>query len=151
MFDIRSLTWDEWSYPEGVILPIITLGLSDPRIAELREMSQGFSIKLHSETQVSGRLSMSEGWSPRHAQNPLSVEQNNPPCPITPTVISSSVHHFISSIDYSFFIVLQCHLKDLFVPKSDVKQWFTITTTTLLSVSEQALTEGLCTEGLCSH
>ena len=24
--DIRSLTWDEWSYPEGVILPIATLG-----------------------------------------------------------------------------------------------------------------------------
>ena len=31
-------------------------GLSDPRIAELRKMPQSFSIKLHSETQVSGRL-----------------------------------------------------------------------------------------------
>ena len=75
MFDIRSLTWDEWSYPEGVILPIVTLGLSDPRIAELREMPQSFIIKLYSETQVSGRLGMSGGISPRHAQNPLSGER----------------------------------------------------------------------------
>ena len=36
---------------------------------------------------------------------------------------------FISSIEYNVFIVLQCHLKDLFVPKSDVKQRFTTTTT----------------------
>ena len=26
VFDIRSLTWDERSYPEGVILLIVTLG-----------------------------------------------------------------------------------------------------------------------------
>ena len=25
-----SLTWDEWSYPEGVILPIVTLGIMRP-------------------------------------------------------------------------------------------------------------------------
>ena len=25
-----SLTWDEWSYPEGVILPIVTLGTIRP-------------------------------------------------------------------------------------------------------------------------
>ena len=36
---------------------------------------------------------------------------------------------FISSIDYNVFIVLQCHLKRPFVPKSDVKQRFTTTTT----------------------
>ena len=30
MFDIRSLTWDEWSYREGVILPIVTLGTIRP-------------------------------------------------------------------------------------------------------------------------
>ena len=72
--------------------------LADPRIAELREMPRSFSIKLHSETQVSGRLGMSGGRSPRHALPP-------PP----------SHHHlytFISSIDYKVFIVLQCHLKD---------------------------------------
>ena len=28
--DIRSFTWDEWSYPEGVILPIVTLGTIRP-------------------------------------------------------------------------------------------------------------------------
>ena len=31
-------------------------GLSDPKIAELRETPRSFSIKLHNETQVSGRL-----------------------------------------------------------------------------------------------
>ena len=30
VFDIRSLTRDEWSYPEGVILPIVTLGTIRP-------------------------------------------------------------------------------------------------------------------------
>ena len=30
VFDIRSLMWDEWSYPEGVILPIVTLGTIRP-------------------------------------------------------------------------------------------------------------------------
>ena len=30
VFDIRSLTWEEWSYPEGVILPIATLGTIRP-------------------------------------------------------------------------------------------------------------------------
>ena len=25
-----SLTWDEWSYPKGVILPIVTLGTIRP-------------------------------------------------------------------------------------------------------------------------
>ena len=51
---------------------LLLWGLSDPRIAELREMPRCFNIKLHSETQVSGRLGMSGGRSPRHAQNPLS-------------------------------------------------------------------------------
>ena len=30
VFDIRSLTWDEWSYTEGVIFPIVTLGTIRP-------------------------------------------------------------------------------------------------------------------------
>ena len=64
VFDIWSLTGDD------------TLGiLSDLRIAELYEMPQSFSIKLHSETHVSGRPGMSGGKSPRHAQNPLSGER----------------------------------------------------------------------------
>ena len=49
---------------------LLLWGLSDPRITEFREMPRGFSIKLHSETQVSSRLGMSGGRSPRHAQNP---------------------------------------------------------------------------------
>ena len=35
---------------------LLLWGLSDQRIAELREMPQSFSIKLHSETQVYGHL-----------------------------------------------------------------------------------------------
>ena len=35
---------------------LLLWGLSDPRIAELREMPQSFINKLYSETQVSGRL-----------------------------------------------------------------------------------------------
>ena len=54
---------------------LLLWGLSDPRIAELREMSQSFSIKLHSEAQVSDRLGMSGGKSPRYAQNPLSGQR----------------------------------------------------------------------------
>ena len=64
VLDIRSLTWDEWSYPEGVIRPIVP---TDPRIAQLREMPWCFSNKLNSETQVSGRLGMSGGRSPYRA------------------------------------------------------------------------------------
>ena len=30
VFDITSLTLDEWSYPEGFILPIVTLGTIRP-------------------------------------------------------------------------------------------------------------------------
>ena len=49
----------------GVTLPIVT---------KLCVMPRSFNIKLHCETQVSGRLGMSGGKSPRHAQNPLSGE-----------------------------------------------------------------------------
>ena len=88
---------------------LLLWGLSDLRIAELREMPRCFSIKLHRETQVSDRLGMSGGGSPRHAQNPLSGERRKtlsitPPCPRTPTLTSLSVHHLISSIDYNVFI-----------------------------------------------
>ena len=64
-------------------LPFLLLlwGLSDPRIAELREMPRNFSIKLLSKTQVSGRLGMFGGRSPRHAQNPLSGDHPPPQPP----------------------------------------------------------------------
>ena len=138
MFDIRSLTWDEWSHPEGVILPIVTLGLSDPRIAELREMPQSFSFKLHSETQISGRLGMSGGISPRHAQNPLSAERRKT-LSITHHALSPppSHHHLyiIHLINWlQFFYRIIMSLKRSFLPKSDVKQWFTTTTTTTTTV-----------------
>ena len=83
---------------------LLLWGLSDPRIAELREMPRCFSIKMHSETKVSGRLGMSGGRSPRHAQNPLSV---------------------INWLQRFYRTTMS--LKRPFVPKSDVKQWFTTT------------------------
>ena len=46
-----------------------------PFLSYSGEMLRSFSIKLHSETQVSGRLGMSGGRSSRHAQNPLSGER----------------------------------------------------------------------------
>ena len=95
MFDIRSLTWS---------FLLLLWGLSDRRIAELREMRRCFSIKLHSETQVSGRLGMYGGRSPRHAQNPLSV---------------------INWLQRFYRTTMS--LKRPFVPKNDVKQWYTTT------------------------
>ena len=60
-------------------------------------MSRSFSIKLYSETQVSGRLGMSGGRSLDMPRTPYRASGgnalNNPPCPITPTLTSSSVHH----------------------------------------------------------
>ena len=70
-------TWDVWSYP---------------RIAELHEMPRSFSNKLHSKTQVSDRLGMSGGRSPRHAQNPVSVERRKA-LSITHHALSPSHHH----------------------------------------------------------
>ena len=90
-------------------LPFLLLlwGLSDPRIAELCEMPRSFSIKLHSGTQVSRCLGMSGGRSPRHAQSPFSGERiktplNKTPCPITPTLTSSYVHHSSHELTTTF-------------------------------------------------
>ena len=94
-----------------------------------------FSIKLHSETQVSGHLSMSGGRSPSHAQNPLSGEQwetllithhaLSPP----PSHHHLYIIHLINWLQRFYHIAMS--LKKTFVPKSDVKQWFTTTTTKL--------------------
>ena len=100
----------------------------------MREMPQSFIIKLYSETQVSGRLGMSGGISPRHAQNPLSGERRktlsithhalSPP----PSHHHMYIIHLINWLQRFYRIIMS--LKRPFVPKSDVKQWFTTTTTT---------------------
>ena len=139
MFDIRSLTWDEWSYQREWSFLLLLWGLSDPRIAELREMPKSFIIKLYSETQVSGRLGMSGGISPRHAQNHLSGERwktlsithhaLSPP----PSHHHLYIIHLINWLQRFYRIIMS--LKRPFVPKSDVKQWFTTTTTVNISFS----------------
>ena len=135
MFDIRSLTWDEFGVTQREWSFLLLLwGISDPRIAEMREMPQSFSFKLHSETQISGRLGMSVGISPRHAQNPLSGERRKT-LSITHHVLSPPLsHHHLYIIHLinrlQFFYRIIMSLKRPFLPKSDVKQWFTTTTTT---------------------
>ena len=89
-------------------------------------MPQSFTIKLHSENytaKVSGRLGMSGGRSPRHAQNPLLGERrktlNIPSCHITLT--SASLHHSSHQLTTTFYRITMS-LKRPFVPKSDVKE-----------------------------
>ena len=126
-FSSTRVTQREWSFL------LLLWGLSDPRIAELREMPQSFIIKLYSETQVSGRLGMSGGISPRHAQNPLSGERRKT-LSITHHALSPPpshhhlyIIHLINWLQRFYRIIMS--LKRPFVPKSDVKQWFTTTTT----------------------
>ena len=95
-------------------------------------MPKSFIIKLYSETQVSGRLGMSGGISPRHAQNPLSGERRKT-LSITHHALSPPpshhhlyIIHLINWLQRFYRIIMS--LKRPFVPKSDVKQWFTTTT-----------------------
>ena len=112
---------------------LLLWGLSDPRIAELRKMPKSFINKLYSETQVSGPLGMSGGISHRHAQNPLSGERRKT-LSITHHALSPPpshhhlyIIHLINWLQRFYRIIVS--LKRPFVPKSDVKQWFTTTTT----------------------
>ena len=121
------------------IFLLLLWGLSDPRIAELSEMPPSFIIKLYSETQVSGRLGMSGGISPRHAQNPLSGERRktlsmthhalSPP----PSHHHLYIIHLINWLQRFYRIIMS--LKRPFVPKSDVKQGFTTTTYIFVSLN----------------
>ena len=122
---MNGVTQREWSFL------LLLWGLSDPRIAELRKMPKSFIIKLYSETQVSGRLGMSGGISPRHAQNPLSGERRKT-LSITHHALSPPpshhhlyIIHLINWLQRFYRIIMS--LKRPFVPKSDVKQWFTTT------------------------
>ena len=110
------------------------------------------SIKLHSETQVSGCLGMSGGRSPRHAQNPLSGERRKtlsithhalspPPSQHHLYIISS---HQLTAKFLSYYNVTQ----KTFVPKSDVKQWFT-TTTTIYNIVASELKDPICHSDEC--
>ena len=78
-------------------------------------------IKLHSETQVSGRLGMSGGRSPRHAQNPLSGEERKT-LSITHHALSPPpLHHHLYIIHLinwlQRFYRITMSLKRPFVPK----------------------------------
>ena len=121
----------------GVNNPLLLLlwGLSNPRIVELCKMSRSFSIKLHSETQVSGSLSMSGGKSPRHAQNAF-LGKRRKTLSITHHALSPPPSHHLYIIHLinwlQRFYRITMSLKRPFVPKSDVKQRFTTTTTSFI-------------------
>ena len=61
-------------------------------------MPKSFIIKLYSETQVSGRLGMPR--TPYRASE--GKRSHNPPCPIAPTLTSSSVHHSSHQLTTTF-------------------------------------------------
>ena len=90
------------------------------------------SIKLHSETQVSGCLGMSERRSPRHAQNPSSGERTKKLSKTYHALSPQPLHHHLYIIHLinwlQRFYRITMSLERPFVPKSDVKQWFTTTT-----------------------
>ena len=95
-------------------------------------MPRSFSIKLHSETQVSGRLGVSRRRSLRHAQNPLSSERRKT-LSVThhalsphPYIILCTSFHLINWLQRFYRITMS--LKRPFVPKNDVIQWFITTT-----------------------
>ena len=89
-------------------------------------MPQCFSIKLHSETQVSGRLGMSGGRSPRHAQNTLSGERRKTLSVTHQALSPPPSHHHLYIIPLinclQRFYCITMSLKRPFVLKSDVKQ-----------------------------
>ena len=98
-------------------LPFLLLiwGLSNQRIAELREMPRSFSIKLHIETQVSGRLGMSGGGG----VDPLDM-------PRTPYRASEGKRHALSPppSHHHLYIIHPINWLQRFYrnAKSDVKQ-----------------------------
>ena len=115
---MNGVTQREWSFL------LLLWGLSDPRIAELRGMQQSFI--------------MSGGISPRHAQKPLSGERRKT-LSITHHALSPPLsHHHLYIIHLINWLQRFCRiimlLKRPFVPKSDVKQWFTTTTTSQLNL-----------------
>ena len=120
----------------GVTLPIVTLGTIRPEDSGAAQNATEFSNKLYSETQVSSRLGMSGGRSPRHAKNPLSGRQKKTLSITHHTLSPPPSHHHLYIIHLIKWLTLQrfyritMSLKRPFVPKSDVKQWFTTTTTT---------------------
>ena len=61
----------EWSYPEGLILPIVTLGTIRPEDSGAAQ-NASFSIKLHREN---SSLRLSGGISPRRANNPYRASE----------------------------------------------------------------------------
>ena len=110
MFDIRSLTWDEWSYSEGIILSVVTLGTIRPEDSGAARDATEFQYS----------IAQRNPRSPRHAQNPSGEQRKT--LSITHHALSPPPsHHHLYIIHLinglKRFILLQCHLKDLLCRK----------------------------------
>ena len=116
-FNIRSPTWDEWSYPKLLLL----CGLSDPRITEVCERPRCFSIKLHSETQVSERLGRS-GVNPQYTLRTHYRASEGKHSITPPSRHHMHIIHLITGLHC--FYRLTMSLNWSLVPKSDVKHYF---------------------------
>ena len=120
VFAIRSLTWNEWSCPQLLLL----WGLSDSSITELCERPRCFSIKLHSETQVFDSLGMSGLNSQKMPGTPYrAIERKHETRIIHQTLLISPHPHVIicTSVLSSMDCTVKMSLKWLLVPRSDVK------------------------------
>ena len=121
-----------WSYPSYCYS-----GDYPTQDRELREMPRSFSIKLHSQTQVSDHLGMSGGRYPRHAQNPFLGERRKTLSMTHHAISPPHSHHHLYIIHLinwiQRFYRITMSLKRPFVPKSNVKQWFATTTSSLWS------------------
>ena len=107
--ECSTYTWDEWSYPQ--LLLLWQWGLSDPRISELCKRPQCFNNKLSSEAflRSSGHV---WGWIAWICPNPLLGEWRET-LPITHHVLSPHPHviicrptSFISSTDCTVILYL---------------------------------------------
>ena len=135
--------WDGWSGGPGQINRLVSLIWCSYLFIIYRFASSHHQRRMYTGsafsllyTQVSGRLGMSGGISPRHAQNPLSGERRKT-LSITHHALSPPpshhhlyIIHLINWLQRFYRIIMS--LKRPFVPKSDVKQWFTTTTSSLL-------------------
>ena len=104
VFDIRSLTWDEWSYPQLLLL----WGLYDPRIAE-----PSFEQKENESLDVRASLGVNPLNMPRTAYLASEVKHSQQPTmPLYHLTLTYHlcIVHVINGLHY--FIVLQCHLDD---------------------------------------
>ena len=112
---VLCLTWDEWSYLNYCYITLWTIRPEDSRALNFsmsggkspRRVKNGYQGELASPTLMSSYVhhSLHHKLSLPPIERAKENALNNPPCLIIPTLTSSSVHDFISSIDYNVCII----------------------------------------------